>query len=74
MTVNNNPVYVLQTGMSTVWSSGALVMLMEASTRLSSPTKWARQLAMPIYTSQVQNQFAFIFLFLFHFCICVTIS
>lgn len=53
VTVNNKTAYVLQTGMSTVWSSGVLATLMEVSTKLSFLTKWARQRAMPICTSQV---------------------
>lgn len=43
-------VSVLQTGIPTVWSFEALVMLMGASTRASSPTKWARRPAMHTYT------------------------
>ncbi|XP_073318222.1 striated muscle preferentially expressed protein kinase [Pagrus major] len=38
--------------MSTIWSFGMLVTLMGASTRPSSPIKWAKQPAMHIFTSQ----------------------
>lgn len=58
--MNNKHVLVLQTGMSTVWSFGAPVTLMGASTRPSSPTKWAKQPAMRIYTSQVEMEASYL--------------
>lgn len=53
--VSNKCASALQTGMSTVWSFGAPVTLMAASTRPSSPIKWAKQPATHIYTSQVET-------------------
>ena len=53
--VKEKLVFVIQTGMSTIWSFGTPVTLMGASTRPSSPIKWAKQPAMHIYTSQVKT-------------------